>query len=63
MHIGKGKNPTDKVKYISQKYSNNPNTSKKEEQWNDNNTTNQNKTIKKQVKKIKNKLEQRLIQS
>jgi len=47
MHIGKGKNPTDKVKYISQKYSNNPNTSKKEEQWNDNNTTNQNKTIKK----------------
>lgn len=51
MQIGKGKNPTGKIKYISQKYSNNPNTSKKEEQWNDNNTTNQNKTIKKRLKK------------
>ena len=30
MQIGKGKNPTGKVKDISQKYSNNPNTSKKE---------------------------------
>ena len=29
MQIGKGKNPTGKVRYISQKYSNNPNTSKK----------------------------------
>ena len=51
MQIGKGKNPTGKIKYISQKYSNNPNTSKKEEKWYDNNTTNQNKTIKKRLKK------------
>lgn len=29
MQIGKGKTPTGKVGYISQKYSNNPNTSKK----------------------------------
>lgn len=42
MQIGKGKNPIGKVRYISQKYSNNSNNGK-EEQRNDNNTTNKNK--------------------